>query len=62
MTRAEVLRATGSISGSKFRCKLGATENGKIVAAEISTAYEASAFPGSPVAAGAMTVVASYNI
>ncbi len=62
MTRAEVLRATGPTSGSKIRCKLGATKDGKIVAAEIWMAYEAGAFPGSPVAAGAMTIVASYNI
>jgi xanthine dehydrogenase molybdenum-binding subunit len=62
MTRAEVLRATGPTSGSKIRCKLGATRDGKLVAAEIWMAYEAGAFPGSPVGAGAMTMVASYNI
>src|SRR5271154_6174152 len=62
MTRGEVLRATGPTSGSKIRCKLGATEDGKIVAAEVWMAYEAGAFPGSPVAAGAMTIIASYNI
>lgn len=62
MTRAEVLRATGPTSGSKIRCKLGATRDGKLVAAEIWMAYEAGAFPGSPVGAGAMTIVASYNI
>ncbi len=62
MTRAEVLRATGPTSGSKIRCKLGATKDGKIVAAEVWMAYEAGAFPGSPVAAGAMTIIASYNI
>jgi CO/xanthine dehydrogenase Mo-binding subunit len=62
MTRAEVLRATGPTSGSKIRCKLGATKEGKLVAAQIWMAYEAGAFPGSPVGAGAMTIVASYNI
>jgi xanthine dehydrogenase molybdenum-binding subunit len=62
MTRGEVLRATGPTSGSKIRCKMGATKDGKIVAAEIWMAYEAGAFPGSPVAAGAMTIIASYNI
>jgi len=62
MTRAEVLRATGPSSGSRIRCKLGATRDGKLVAAEIWMAYEAGAFPGSPVGAGAMTIVASYNI
>jgi xanthine dehydrogenase molybdenum-binding subunit len=62
MTRAEVLRATGPTSGSKLRCKMGATRDGKIVAAEIWMAYEAGAFPGSPVGAGAMTIIASYQI
>ncbi len=62
MTRAEVLRATGPTSGSKIRCKLGATREGKLVAAKIWMAYEAGAFPGSPVGAGAMTIVAPYNI
>jgi len=62
MTRAEVLRATGPTSGSKIRCKLGATRDGKLVAAKIWMAYEAGAFPGSPVGAGAMTIVASYKI
>ena len=49
MTRAEVLRATGPTSGSTIRCKMGATKDGKIVAAEIWMAYEAGGFPGSPV-------------
>jgi len=62
MTRAEVLRATGPTSGSKIRCKMGATKDGKLVAAEIWMAYEAGGFPGSPVGAGAMTIISSYNI
>jgi xanthine dehydrogenase molybdenum-binding subunit len=62
MTRAEVLRATGPTSGSKIKCKMGATRSGKLVAAEIWMAYEAGAFPGSPVGAGAMTMIGSYEI
>ncbi len=62
MTRGEVLRATGPTSGSRIRCKMGATREGKIVAAEIWMAYEAGAFPGSPVGAGAMTMIGSYEI
>ena len=62
MTRAEVLRATGPTSGSRIRCKMGATRYGKLVAVEIRMAYEAGAFPGSPVGAGAMTIIASYEI
>lgn len=62
MTRAEVLRASGPTSGSTIRCKMGATKDGKIVAAQCWLAYEAGGFPGSPVGAGAMTILAPYNI
>jgi xanthine dehydrogenase molybdenum-binding subunit len=62
MTRAEVLRASGPTSGSTIKVKLGAKKDGKLVAAHVWLAYEAGAFPGSPVAAGAMTVLAPYNI
>jgi xanthine dehydrogenase molybdenum-binding subunit len=62
MTRGEVLRATGPTSGSKIKCKMGATRDGKLIAAEIWMAYEAGAFPGSPVGAGAMTMIGSYEI
>ena len=62
MNRADVIRATGPTSGSRIRCKMGATKDGKLAAAEIWMAYEAGAFPGSPVGAGAMTIIAAYNI
>jgi xanthine dehydrogenase molybdenum-binding subunit len=62
MTRAEVLRATGPTSGSWIKIKMGATRDGKLTAAKIWMAYEAGAFPGSPVGAGAMTVLAPYDI
>ena len=62
MTRGEVLRATGPTSGSTIRMKMGATKDGKLVAAEVWMAYEAGAFPGSPVGAGAMIIIAPYNI
>jgi len=62
MNRAEVLRASGPTSGSTIRCKMGCTKDGKIVAAQVWMAYEAGAFPGSPVGAGAMTIVAPYKI
>jgi xanthine dehydrogenase molybdenum-binding subunit len=62
MTRAEVLRATGPTSGSKMRCRMGTTRDGRIVACEAWLAFEAGAFPGSPVGAAAMTMISSYNI
>jgi xanthine dehydrogenase molybdenum-binding subunit len=62
MSRAEVLRASGPTSGSTIRCKMACSKDGKLVGAQIWMAYEAGAFPGSPVGAGAMTIVAPYNI
>jgi CO/xanthine dehydrogenase Mo-binding subunit len=62
MTRGEVLRATGPTSGSHIRVKMGANKKGEITAAQIWMAYEAGAFPGSPVGAGCMTVLAPYNL
>ncbi|MBM4256160.1 MAG: xanthine dehydrogenase family protein molybdopterin-binding subunit [Deltaproteobacteria bacterium] len=62
MSRSEVLRATGPTSGSHIKCKIGATKDGKITAAQMWLAYEAGAFPGSPVGAGCMTVLAPYAL
>jgi len=62
MTRNEVLRATGPTSGSHIRVKIGANKEGKITAAQVWMAYEAGAYPGSPIAVGCMTVLAPYDI
>ena len=62
MTRNEVLRATGPTSGSHIRVKIGANKEGKITAAQVWMAYEAGAYPGSPIAVGCMTVLAPYEI
>jgi xanthine dehydrogenase molybdenum-binding subunit len=62
MSRAEILRASGPTSGSKIRVKMGATKDGKITAAQVWMAYQAGAFPGSPVGAAAMTMLAPYDL
>jgi CO/xanthine dehydrogenase Mo-binding subunit len=62
MSRAEVLAATGPTSGSYIRVKMGATRDGRLTAAEAYLAYEAGAYPGSPVGAGAGVIFAPYNI
>ncbi len=62
MTRAEVLRATGPTSGSWMKVKMGATKDGRLNAAKVWLAFEAGAFPGSPVGAGAMCCIAPYDI
>ncbi|QDT50988.1 4-hydroxybenzoyl-CoA reductase subunit alpha [Symmachiella dynata] len=62
MSRTDVFEATGPTSGSTIRVKMGADSNGRITAAEAWLAYEAGAYPGSPVGAGAMCVFACYDV
>ena len=62
MTRKEVFEGTGPTPGSNMKIKMGATSNGKITAAHAYLAFEAGAFPGSPVGAAAMCVFAPYDI
>jgi len=62
MSRNEVLRATGPSSGSSMRVRMGVDDSGKLVAADISFAFEAGAFPGGPVSAGILTATTRYNI
>jgi xanthine dehydrogenase molybdenum-binding subunit len=62
MSRADVFEGTGPTPGSFIRVKMGADKNGRLTAAQAYLAYEAGAFPGSPVGAGAMCVFACYDI
>jgi len=62
MNYAEVLSATGPTSGSHIRLKMGADASGRITAAEATLAYEAGAFPGSPVNSGMGVMLAPYRI
>ena len=62
MTRTEVLQATGPTSGSYIRVKMGAKKDGTITAAEAEMAYEAGAFPGSPVGAGSAVIFSPYRL
>ncbi len=62
MSRTEVFEATGPTSGTYIKVKMGATKDGRIIAADAMLAYEAGAYPGSPVGAGSMTALAPYNI
>ncbi len=62
MSRYEVFVGTGPTSGTLMNVKMGATRDGRIVAAEARLIYEAGAFPGSPVASGCRTMFAPYNI
>jgi xanthine dehydrogenase molybdenum-binding subunit len=62
MDRAEVLLGTGPTPASHMRVKMGVTKDGRITAAHADIAFDAGAFPGSPVGAGCMTVFAPYRL
>lgn len=62
MDRAEVLAATGPTPGTYMKVKVGADAEGNITAAHAYLAFEAGAYPGSPVGAGCTTVFAPYRL
>jgi len=62
LDRTEVFEGTGPTSGSYIKMRMGATKDGKIVAAESYLAYEAGAFPGSAIGAGCQTHLSPYDI
>ena len=62
MPRSDIFQSTGPTSGTYMKVKIGATKEGKITAAEAYLAYEAGAFPGSMVSAGAQCIFAPYKI
>ena len=62
MSRADVFEASGPTCGSWSRVKIGAKNDGTITAAEVELAFEAGAYPGSPVPAGAQCALAAYDI
>ncbi|MEE8466736.1 MAG: xanthine dehydrogenase family protein molybdopterin-binding subunit [Dehalococcoidia bacterium] len=62
MSRSEVFQGSGPTSGSWMRCKLGVTKDGRITAVDASLAFEAGAFPGSPINPGCQCMTGPYNI
>ena len=62
MSRTEVFEGSGPAPGSWMRVKMGANSAGKITAAEIELAFEAGAYPGSPVMQGATCAFACYEL
>ncbi len=62
MDRADVLEATGPTPGSYMRVKLGADKDGKLVAGDAYLAYEAGAYPGSPIGPGCLCIFSCYDI
>ena len=62
MSRKDVFEGTGPTSASLMRTKIGATKDGKITAAQLWMAFEAGAYPGSPVGGGTLCATGPYNI
>ena len=62
MSREDVFRASGPTSSTSIDVKLGATRDGRIVAADAALRYGGGAFPGIWGEIGAMTAWACYDI
>nr|MCS5573420.1 xanthine dehydrogenase family protein molybdopterin-binding subunit [Pseudomonadales bacterium] len=62
MGRDEVFTSTGPTSAAVVRAKVGAKRDGTITAAEGWMAYDAGAFPGSPLMPGVMTMFTPYDL
>ncbi len=62
MDRNSVFEASGPAPGGKITVKMGVSNDGKIKAVHSDLRYEAGAFPGSAIGAGAICVHACYNI
>ena len=62
MSREDVFRATGPASGTVNTVKIGCKSDGRIVAMHAKLIYEAGAYPGSPLGAGAMCIFAPYDV
>ena len=62
MSREEEFERAGPAPGSHIKVKMGATKDGKLVAAQAFLAYEAGAFPGSPLNGGMLCVFSTYDI
>ncbi len=61
MNRTEVFEGTGPTSGTYIKLK-AAEKAGKLTAIEATLAYEAGAYPGSSVGAGAMCMLSPYSV
>ena len=62
LTRNEVFRCTGPVSGTKSRIKMGATKDGRIVAADAELIFQTGAYSGSMFWNGPQAMFTRYNI
>jgi CO/xanthine dehydrogenase Mo-binding subunit len=62
LTRNEVFRATGPVSGTKSRIKMGVTKDGTITAAEAELIFQTGAFTGSMFFNAPQAMFTRYNL
>ncbi len=62
MSREEVFRASGPTSATSIDVKIGATQDGKITAAEATLRYTSGPYPDMWAELGAMTAFAPYDL
>jgi CO/xanthine dehydrogenase Mo-binding subunit len=62
LTRNEVFRATGPVSGTHSRCKMGVTKDGIITAAEAELFFQTGAFTGSAFSNAPQAMFTRYNL
>ena len=62
MSRTEVLEATGPAPGSQVKVKLGVKKDGRLTAAQAYLAFEAGAYPGSPIGGAVACMFTPYNV
>ena len=62
MSREDTMRATGPTSASVSTVKIGATNDGKIVAAQGTFYLQAGAFPGSPIRGATACAFGPYDL
>jgi CO/xanthine dehydrogenase Mo-binding subunit len=62
MNREDTMRATGPTSASTSTVKIGATNDGKIVAAQGTFYLQAGAFPGSPIRGATACAFGPYDL
>ena len=61
MSRSDVFEGSGPTSATYIKIKASVKGN-RLTGVQATLCYEAGAFPGSPVGAGSMTMLAPYNI
>ena len=62
MDRGDVFRATGPAPGAETRVKLGATRDGKLVAADVECLMDSGAYNGNPAGIPAFMATACYKL